>query len=141
MKILAAIDGSASALRALQYVLDHPDFFGAAPEVVLVHVHLPVPSPRARAVLGSTVIDQYYRDEADEALAPARALLAPTACKVLERTIIGQPAPQIIGAAQQHECDMIVMGTHGRSAIENLFLGSVAMRVVAGSQIPVLSVR
>ena len=141
MKLLIAVDGSESALRALQYVLKHKGFFTANPEVVLVNVHLPVPSPRAKAVLGSNVVDQYYREEAEEALAPARALLAGTACKVVERAIVGQPAAEIIEAAEHHACDMIVMGTHGRSAIGNFFMGSVAMRVIAESPIPVLSVK
>ena len=138
MKVLVAIDGSDSALRALRYVIGHPDMFGAVPDVVLVNVHLPIPSPRAKAVLGHEVVEQYYREEAEETLAPARALLVGTPCKVLERTIVGQPAAQIIAAAQQHGCEMIAMGTHGRSALGNLLLGSVAQRVIAESPVPVL---
>ena len=138
MKVLVAIDGSDSALRALRYVIEHPDMFGAAPELVLVNVHLPIPSPRAKAVLGHDVVEQYYREESEETLAPARALLAGTPCKVLERTIVGQPAAQIIAAAQQHGSGMIVVGTHGRGALGNLLLGSVTMRVIAESPVPVL---
>ncbi len=51
MEILAAIDGSESALRALSYVLKHVGMFGAALEIALVNVHLPIPSVRAKAVL------------------------------------------------------------------------------------------
>lgn len=138
MKVLVALDGSDTALHALRYVIDHPAMFGAAPEVFLVNVHLPIPSPRAKAVLGGDVIEQYYREEAEEVLAPARVLLAGTPCKVVERPIVGQPAGQIIAAAQQHGCGMIVMGTHGRGALGNLFMGSVAMRVIANAHVPVL---
>ena len=141
MKALIAIDGSEHALRALRYVLDHQDFFSANPELVLVNVHLPVPSARAKAVLGSEAIDQYYRDEAEEALAPARALLAGKPCRVTERAIIGQPTQEIINTAKQDGCDLIIIGTHGRSAIGDLLLGSVAMRLIATSPIPVLSVK
>lgn len=141
MKVLVAIDGSESSLRALRYIVDHPAFFSAAPEIVLINVHLPLPSNRAKAVLGTDVVDQYYKDEAEEALAPARTLLKGQSCTVTERPVVGQPASQIIAAAQQHGCELIVMGTHGRSAIGNLFLGSVAMRVIAESPIPVLSVK
>ncbi len=138
MKVLVAIDGSESALRALRYVIDHPAMFGGSPEVVLVNVHLPVPSPRAKAVLGHEVIDHYYKEEAEEALAPARALLAGSPCKAIELPIVGQPAHEIVNAAKQHECGMIVMGTHDRSAIGSLFMGSVAMRVIGESPVPVL---
>lgn len=141
MKVLVAIDGSETALRALAYVLNHPDFFSTNPELVLLNVHLPVPSPRARAALGSDAIAQYYREEGEEALSPARALLAVKQCRVIERLIVGQPAVEIVAVAQQSGCDMIVMGTHGRSALGNLLMGSVAMRVISTSPIPVLSVK
>ena len=110
MKVLVAIDGSEAALRALRYVVEHQDFFSANPELLLVNVHLPVPSARAKAVLGNDMITQYYKDEADEALAPARALLAGKTCRVTERQIIGQPAAEIIAVAQEDACDVAVKG-------------------------------
>lgn len=141
MKALVAIDGSENALRALRYILDHQEFLGTNPELVLINVHRPVPSSRARAVLGDDVIEQYYREEAEEALAPARAQLAGKPFRVTERTIIGQPAAQIIAAAKQDGCGLIVVGTQGRSAIGNFFVGSVASRVIAESPVPVLSIK
>lgn len=141
MKLLIAIDGSESALRALGYVFAHNDFFSANPELVLINVHLPVPSSRAKAFLGSEIIEQYYKDDFDEAMAPARALLAGKPCRVIERSVIGQPAPSIVATATQESCDLIVMGTHGRGALGNLLMGSVTMRVIATSPVPVLSVK
>ena len=141
MKILIAIDGSDTALRALHYVVDHPDFFGDNAELLLVFVHLPVPSSRAKAILGNDVIEQYYKDESEEALGPARELLAGKPYRVTERLIIGQPAAEIIATAQGNGCDLIVMGTQGRSAFGNLIMGSVAMRVIATSTVPVLSIK
>ncbi|MEQ1519623.1 MAG: universal stress protein [Usitatibacteraceae bacterium] len=141
MKALVAIDGSECALRALRYVVEHLEMLGTDPELVLVNVHPPVPSARAKAVLGSDVIDQYYKDEAEEALAPARALLMGKPCRVTERAVVGQPAAQIIATAMQDVCGLIVVGTQGRSALGNFFVGSVAGRVIAESSIPVLSVK
>lgn len=138
MKVLVAIDGSDIALRALRYVIAHPDMFGAAPEVVLVNVHLAIPLPRARAAAGADAVERYYREEGEEVLVPARALLAGTPCKVIERRVVGEPASQIVGTAQEFHCDIIVMGTHGRSALGNLVLGSVATRVIAEAHVPVL---
>ena len=112
--------------------------FGAAPEVVLVNVHLAIPSPRAKAVAGANAVERYYREEAEEVLVPARALLAGTSCTVIERRVVGEPASQIVGTAQEFHCDIIVMGTHGRSALGNLVLGSVATRVIAEAHVPVL---
>ena len=53
----------------------------------------------------------------------------------------GMPHDQIIRAAKSKSADVIVMGTHGRSGIAKLFLGSVAERVVATAPCPVLTVR
>ena len=141
MKALVAIDGSESALRALCYLIDHQDFFSTSPELILVNVHLPLPSPRARAVLGSDIVEQYYKDEAEAALAPAREMLAGKSTHVTEQRLVGQPATELIAAALRDGCDLIVMGTHGRGALGNLLMGSVAMRVIANSPIPVLSVK
>ncbi len=141
MKILVAIDGSDSALRALSYVISHRDFFSANPDLVLINVHLPLPSVRARTILGSEVVERYYAEEAEAVLAPARAMLAGKSCRLTERATIGQPSTQIIATAKADGCDLIVMGTQGRSAFGNLLMGSVAMRVIAESPLPVLSVK
>jgi universal stress protein A len=53
----------------------------------------------------------------------------------------GVPYSQIVRAAKSQRADVIVMGTHGRSGIARLFLGSVAERVVATAPCPVLTVR
>jgi nucleotide-binding universal stress UspA family protein len=50
-------------------------------------------------------------------------------------------APGIVQAAQAAGCDLIVLGSHGRSGIRRLMLGSVCSRVVAESPIPVLVTR
>jgi nucleotide-binding universal stress UspA family protein len=48
---------------------------------------------------------------------------------------------QIARFARSKHADLLVMGTHGRSGLAKLFLGSVAGRVVAAAQCPVLTVR
>ena len=52
----------------------------------------------------------------------------------------GHPAALILQLADQLEVDVIVMGTHGKGAMEYTFLGSIAKRVVRKSRIPVLLV-
>ena len=141
MKVLVAIDGSESALRALGYVVDHQDFFSANPELVLINVHLPLPPMRTKSLLGNETFAQIYKEESEEALAPARALLAGLSCRVVERQVVGQPATSIVAAATQEGCNLIVMGTQGRGALGNLLMGTVAMRVIAASPVPVLSVK
>lgn len=53
----------------------------------------------------------------------------------------GVPYDQIVRAARGKRADLIVIGTHGRTGLAKLFLGSVAARVVATAPCPVLTVR
>ncbi len=55
--------------------------------------------------------------------------------------IQGVAAERIVAAARRNRADLIVMGTHGRTGLARLMLGSVASRVVATSGCPVLTVR
>ena len=48
------------------------------------------------------------------------------------------PADAIVKAARKHKCDLIFMGSHGRSGLSKLFLGSQTSKVLAHSRIPVL---
>lgn len=53
----------------------------------------------------------------------------------------GHPAEEILRLSTEHQHTLLVMTTHGRSGIQRLFLGSVAMKVVQGAHVPVLLVR
>ena len=53
----------------------------------------------------------------------------------------GPPGEVICWMAQQRNCDLIVIGTHGRSALAHMFLGSVAEYVMRHARTPVLTVR
>ena len=50
-------------------------------------------------------------------------------------------ADMIIGAAEEHDADLIVMGTHGRTGLAHVFLGSVAERTLRRAPCPVLTVQ
>ena len=53
----------------------------------------------------------------------------------------GDPATEILQFAQQIKCDLIVMGTHGRTGLGRLFLGSVAEQVLRKAPCAVLTVK
>jgi nucleotide-binding universal stress UspA family protein len=53
----------------------------------------------------------------------------------------GAPAPAIVAAAQESECDLIVVGSHGRSGLDRLLMGSVSGQVVVLAKCPVLVVK
>ena len=58
-------------------------------------------------------------------------------------TVLGKGIPyvEITHAAKQRQADLIVIGTHGRTGLAHLLIGSVAERVVRTSEVPVLSIR
>lgn len=53
----------------------------------------------------------------------------------------GTPFVEIIKAARDRQADLIVMGTHGRTGLEHILIGSVAERVIQRAPCPVLSIR
>ena len=55
--------------------------------------------------------------------------------------ILGTPAKSIVRFAEENGVDLIVMGTHGRSGLPRLLMGSVAEEVVRGAHCPVLTLR
>jgi len=59
---------------------------------------------------------------------------------VARATSEGSPSREIVDYARQHDCDLVVMGTHGRGGIDRLLLGSVAERVVRSANVPVVTV-
>lgn len=61
--------------------------------------------------------------------------------RVVHATREGHPVVEIIGYANDAAIDLIVMGTHGRSGLPHLMIGSVAEKVVRKAPCPVLAVR
>ncbi len=55
--------------------------------------------------------------------------------------VIGAAAASIVEYAKEHEIDIIVMGTHGRTGLSRLLMGSVAEAVVRGAECPVITVK
>lgn len=52
----------------------------------------------------------------------------------------GLPLAEILSFATEHHCDLIVLGTHGRTGMAHLLIGSVAENVVRKAKCPVLTV-
>jgi nucleotide-binding universal stress UspA family protein len=55
--------------------------------------------------------------------------------------LIGHPADSIVDFAKRHDVDLIVMGTHGRTGVARLLMGSIAEAVVRRAECPVLTVK
>ncbi|ERG94509.1 universal stress protein [Haloquadratum walsbyi] len=66
---------------------------------------------------------------------------ADTGVNVTPAVEAGIPDDAIVTYAEEHDVDLIVMGTHGRTGLERYLLGSVTERTVRRSSVPVLTVR
>lgn len=141
MKILIAVDGSVYTRKAVKHVIKHYDWFGHPPELHLLHVKLPLPPGRAHSILGDETVNSYYREESEAALATAEKLLRKEAIPFKSGFRVGSIADEIQQYAKKNKIDMIVMGSHGHNALQNLVMGSVATKVLAVTQVPVLIVR
>jgi len=142
MRILVAVDGSRHSLDAVQCLVDHADWYREPPEVLLVTVHLPVPKlPRMRVVVGKSQIERYYREEGEAALAAARRKLDAARIPYRAEVLVGPVAETLVRAARERRCDLIYIGTRGRSGVGKALLGSTASKVLHISDTPVLLVK
>jgi nucleotide-binding universal stress UspA family protein len=140
MKILLAADGSSYTKKAIAFLVTHAGLVGKTDELVVLNVQAPV-SPRVKTMVGADSVASYYREEAEEVLVPIDTFLKRHDIAFTTRWVIGSPCEEILGAATAENAQMIVMGTHGQGLVSRFFMGSIAQRVVARSEIPVLLVK
>ncbi len=144
MRILVAIDDSPHSRAALQKVRDM-----CWPEGTTVHV-LSVVRPAAVLAYadfqtpGAMVTDAMWEEQvqASEALlAAAAAELRRAGLTVTSAVLNGDPREAIVDDARREHADLVVVGSHGRTGLARLLMGSVAAFVVAHAPCDVLVVR
>ena len=163
-KILYATDLSENARYAFAYAVSLADLYRAA--IVFIHVLPEVPDLLDKSVIGYISADQWEAiksqnvDEAREALIGKKRdhLAIRDALHqfsenvkehqdgdgfVTDEIIVtrGNPVEEILKNAEEKNCDLIVMGTHGQGTLADAMMGSTARRVLRRSLKPVLVVR
>jgi nucleotide-binding universal stress UspA family protein len=142
MRILLAVDGSKYSLDAVRCLIEHADWYRDKPDVELLFVHAPVPKlPGMSKVVGRNQIQRYYAEEGAAALAEAKRRLERAGIRYRTSIQVGQVADLIVKHAERTRCDMIFIGTHGRTAAGNMLLGSIATKVMHLATVPVMLVR
>lgn len=137
MKILLPVDGSVYSTRAARYLVKH---WPADATVTLLNVDAPLRESIAGR-LDTDSVARFHLDNGIAALKPARRVLAKAGHLFDERLLVGDPGTEILRLAQRGRYDLVVMGSHGRGVLKSLFLGSVVVKVLSGSRVPVLVVR
>jgi nucleotide-binding universal stress UspA family protein len=141
-KLLLPIDGSDCALRAVELVISQralyrdPDNF----EVHLVNVQVPFSSNISRFV-SHEQLACYHQEESEKAQQQACTLLAAAGVKTVCHHEVGMPAEVITRLADALQCDRIVMGTYGRGAFREFLVGSITLKVIQLSHVPILLVK
>ena len=141
MKILLPVDGSPCALRAVDHLIAHVSWFREVPEIHLLHVQPPIPVGRALAHVGKETLHRHYMEESSEHMLGAQQRLASAGVAFTPHIRVGQTAEVVARLAGELACDLIVMGSHGRSGLAGLVMGSVASRVLHLAACPVLLVK
>lgn len=139
-KILCPVDfspGSRQAMRTAVRLANERDA-----ELMLVHSwHIPPVAFAGEHAYAADIV-QYITDDAqralEDAVGDARKL---GARRVTSKLLNGLPWQQIVDAAAHESVDLIVIGTHGRTGLSRVVMGSVAEMVVRHAACPVLTVR
>lgn len=142
MKILVATDGSKSSLQAVKYAAKLVAMLQSGTHnISLINVHDDTGLRRAKAFVGGTAVADYLRELGAKDLKPARKLLETANIQHDIVIRLGHTAQEILDCAKEGKFDLIVMGSKGRGAVADLLIGSVAARVLAAAQAPVLLVK
>lgn len=147
-RIGIAVDGSRYGVDAVRYVLKHRELFGQVPALTLIHV---VPDLLAAYLPGLTLpVPMFSPEQAassqsvsfEAAMKPVRALMKRARQVACEVRLVGNSAGDEIAAyATDNKLDLLVMGSHGYGAFKSVVMGSVATRVAAKCNTPLLLIR
>ena len=140
MRILLAADGSKQMKKALVYLVANESMLGVEGELVVLNVQAAMPS-RVQRMLGAAACEEYYGDEADKVLNPIKRFLDRHAMRYRCSWVVGSAADEIKQASTRERSHLLVMGTHGRGFVGRIMMGSVAQRVIAESEIPLILVK
>ena len=143
-KILAAIDGSRNAERALLLAMKVADRFDAEVEIftVVPRLILPFYGPGPVGAASNPVwMDEYYKDQENY----SKKILSESKEKMKEfypelnlSTKMGEGDPATMIVKEAKDFDLVVVGKRGHGFVEELIMGSVSKGVVDRSTVPVL---
>lgn len=138
-RILLPVDFSECSRKATTYAASLARQFNA--EVLLLHVIEIAPHPPEMLILESETLNAKLRTETNRLLSEWRQEIPERiSTRVLLRNGTA-PYREIVQAAHENNADLIVLGTHGRTGLAHLLIGSTAERVVRHAPCPVLVVR
>jgi nucleotide-binding universal stress UspA family protein len=144
-RILIATDGSELSQKAVDSGIALAALTGGQIVALQVVPRYPVSYFEGGASVPNAEIARIEKQWADSAQATVDAVKASAAAKGVTATAVTVHsdliAESIIAAAQKHDCDLIVMASHGRRGLTRMLLGSETTHVLTHSHVPVLVLR
>jgi nucleotide-binding universal stress UspA family protein len=140
MKILCPVDFSGPADHAEAQAIELARALGS--ELIFLHVAVATALyGEETGLVDNTAVYQAEQEWADKRLDERVSAARTTGVSARAVRRVGVPFDEIVKAAGEEGAGMIVMGTHGRSGLDRLLVGSVTERVVRLAPCPVLTVR
>ncbi|WP_226004992.1 universal stress protein [Natrinema salinisoli] len=138
MAILVAYDGSEPAQKAVEHAFTtYPD-----EEIVLLRV---IEAADGSTGAGIMAAQEWLRDREEEISTELpeeiAAIISDPDRDFRTETAVGKPAREIVRFAEDNDIDHVIIGSHGRSGLSRILLGSVAETIVRRSPVPVTVMR
>jgi nucleotide-binding universal stress UspA family protein len=137
-KVLVAVDLSEASAPVLDRAIELARQLGSAVE--LVHVREPFDYPLTEGYVAWNDHERVVIDWIDKSLVTAQEAVTRAGLTCTTTSLRGPAASEIVRHARDVKADLIIVGTHGRTGISHVVLGSVAERVVQKAGRPVLVV-
>ena len=135
-RILVPTDGSRGTQRAVRHALELAETYEAT-----LHVLSVVNTSAFDALESGSEMTDALEEAGGDAIEAIEKKANNRGIETVTTLRRGTPHREILAYSDEHDIDMIVMGTHGRSGLDRVMLGSVTERVVRGATVPVVTVR
>ena len=135
--ILVPTDGTDAVEPAVEHALGLAETSGATIHALYVVDR----GTYAMVDVRSDVIIESLEAEGEQGTARVRERAEEVGVPVVTEIVRGDPYREIVAYANDHDVDLIVMGTHGRRGVDRFLLGSVTEKVIRSADQPVLTVR
>lgn len=137
---LIPVDGSETSLNAVRHAIREAKMAASAPRIDLLNVQAPLSKDISRFINGDT-IKEFHLESGNQALTKARELLDGAGVAYFTHVLVGEVAPEIANFAERNGSTLIIMGARGLGSLVGALLGSVTVKVVHLSPVPVLLVK